>query len=346
MSKYIHTPISPFAISTEITISNFLKEMAKTSFQGKNLGIAATIWSEMLRANTRVLLGLAGAMVPAGMRKVIVYLIENRMIDCLVSTGANLFHDLHESLGNFHYQGTNQVNDNELWEEGIDRIYDVFAKNSEFAKADEFIIEFSERLELDRAYSTREYFFLLGKKLLEIDGEEGILTSAAKANLPIYCPAIGDSSFGLALGAQRIEKKGEFFFDIIKDIVEISQIITSPNVSGIIIVAGGTPKNFIQQAELQAELLNSTLGKRLSAGYKYAIQITTDAPHWGGLSGCTFEEGQSWGKINQQAKKVTVYCDATIALPILVTAVAERNKDILKKRIKPTFILERELKIL
>lgn len=346
MSKYIHTPISPLAISTEITISNFLKEMAKTSFQGKNLGIAAAIWSEMLRTNTRIFLGLAGAMVPAGMRKVIVYLIENRMIDCLVSTGANLFHDLHESLGNFHYQGTNQVNDNKLWEEGIDRIYDVFAKDSEFTKADEFIIEFSERLELDRAYSTREYFFLLGKRLLEIDGEEGILTSAAKANLPIYCPAIGDSSFGLALGAQRIEKKGEFFFDIIKDIVEISQIITSPNVSGIIIVAGGTPKNFIQQAELQAELLNSTLSKRLSTGYKYAIQITTDSPHWGGLSGCTFEEGQSWGKINQQAEKVTVYCDATIALPVLVTAVAERNIDILKKRIKPTFILEKELKIL
>jgi len=342
LSKYLNTPISPPVISTEITISEFLKGMAKTAFQGKNLGIAATIWSEMLKVNTTILLGLAGAMVPAGMRKVIVYLIENRMIDCLVSTGANLFHDLHESLGNFHYQGTNQVNDNELWEEGINRIYDVFAKNSEFIKVDKFIINFLERLEQNRAYSTREYFFLLGKRLLEIDGEEGILTSAAKANLPIYCPAIGDSSFGLALGAQRIEKKREFFFDIIKDIVEISQIVTSPNVSGIIMVAGGTPKNFIQQAEI----LNSILGKRLSAGYKYAIQITTDSPHWGGLSGCTFEEGQSWGKINQQAEKVTVYCDATIALPILVTAVAERNKDILKKRIKPTFILERELKIL
>lgn len=342
MSKYIHTPISPLVISTEITLSNFLKGMTKTAFQGKNLGIAADIWSEMLKVNATILLGLAGAMVPAGMRKVIVYLIENRMIDCLVSTGANLFHDLHESLGYFHYQGANQVNNNELWEEGIDRIYDVFAKDSEFTEVDKFIINFLKRLEQDRIYSTREYFFLLGKRLLEINGKKGILTSAAQANLPIYCPAIGDSSFGLALGAQRIEKKREFNFDIIKDVVEISQIVTSTNVSGIIIVAGGTPKNFIQQAQI----LNSILDKRLSAGYKYAIQITTDSPHWGGLSGCTFEEGQSWGKINKQAKKVTVNCDATIALPILVTAVAERNKDILKKRAKPTFILEKELKIL
>lgn len=342
MSKYIQAPVSPFVISTEITISEFLKGMAKTAFQGKNLGIAADIWSEMLKENTTILLGLAGAMVPAGMRKVIVYLIENRMIDCLVSTGANLFHDLHESLGNFHYQGTDQVNDIELWEEGIVRIYDVFAKDSEFIKTDEFIINFLERLEQNRAYNTREYFFLLGKMLLEIYREEGILTSAAKTNLPIYCPAIGDSSFGLALGTQQNVKKRGILFDIIKDVVEINQIVTSRNVSGMIMVAGGTPKNFIQQAKL----LNSILDKKLSTGYKYAIQITTDSPHWGGLSGCTFEEGQSWGKINQQAEKVTVYCDATIALPILVTAVAERNKDILKKRIKPTFILGEELKIL
>lgn len=340
MSKYLHAHVLPLSISPGISVSNLLEEMTNTSFQGKNLGLATKIWSEMLRGKTTIFFGLAGAMVPAGMRKILVYLIENRMIDCLVSTGANLFHDLHETLGNFHWQGSAQACDAELRKEGIDRIYDVFAKSSEFIETDTLVAEFSQNLDQDTAYTTREYFFLLGKRLLEMGKKEGILTSAAKAHLPIYCPAIIDSSFGLALGAHRIEKGGRLLFDLVKDVIEITQIVASAKSSGIIFVGGGTPKNFIQQAEI----LYSIIGQWLP-GHKYAIQITTDAPHWGGLSGSTFEEAQSWGKIGQQARKVTVYCDATVALPFLVTAVAERNKENVKKRSKPVFLLGEELEI-
>lgn len=130
MSKYLHTRIFPITISPGISVSNLLEEMTNTPFQGKNLGLATKIWSEMLRGKTTIFFGLAGAMVPAGMRKVLIYLIENRMIDCLVSTGVNLFHDLHETLGNFHWQGSAQTCDAELRKEGIDRIYDVFSKSS------------------------------------------------------------------------------------------------------------------------------------------------------------------------------------------------------------------------
>ena len=170
--------------------------------------------------------------------------------------------------------------------------------------------------------------------------EEGILTSAAKANLPTYCPAIADSSFGLALGAHRIEKGRRLLFDFVKDVIEITQIVTSAKNSGIIFVGGGTPKNFIQQAEI----LYSIIGQWLP-GHKYAIQITTDSPHWDGLSGSTFEEAQSWEEISRQTRKVTVYYDATVALPFLITAVAERNKETVKKRSKLVFLLGKMIKI-
>ena len=337
MDEHLHTPVTPFPISPKSSVSELVTKMAGTSFQARNLAQGAEIWSQMLKDEVTIFFGLAGAMIPAGMRSVMVYLIENRLIDCLVATGANLFHDLHESLGRFHYQGNPRADDRELCKLGIDRIRDVYMSDDEFVEGEGYIAEFSSSLDQDRPYTTREYLFLLGKKLCAEGKAEGILTSAARANIPIYCPAIGDSALGIGMAGGRVKKQNKLLFDIVQDVIEITQIAVSAPATGVIYVGGGTPKNFIQQAEVTSYIF----GKELE-GHKYAVQITTDSPQWGGLSGCTFEEGKSWGKEAPSARMVTINSDATIALPIIVSALAETAT---KRRNLPTFVLDRELKV-
>lgn len=329
-SKFLKRPVNPVKIIPITGVSELLNRMADTAFQGKNLAIVVDVWEKMLKSNITIFFGLAGAMIPAGMRRIIVHLLENRLIDCLVSTGANLFHDIHETLGKYHWQGTTHINDEILYKEGIDRIYDVFALEKEFREIDKYIFDFSQTIENGCPYTTRDFFYLLGERLAKDGKDEGIISSAYKAGVPIYCPAVADSSIGIALS---INTKGKnFLFDIVADVQETARIVIEAKTTGVIYIGGGTPKNFIQQTEVTA----SKMGVNV-LGHQYAIQITTDSPHWGGLSGCTFEEAQSWGKIAQKAKKVTLYCDSTIALPIIVTALSQRVKKIDKKRVLPDF---------
>ena len=332
--------VTPFPISQGCSVSELVARMGGTSFQARNLARGVEIWSQMLAGERTIFLGLAGAMVPAGMRQVMVYLIENRLIDCLVSTGANLVHDLHETLGRFHWQGSASADDQELASSKIYRIYDVLTSEEEFDRTERFIIDFCNRLELDRPYTTREYFFLLGQDLLNQGNEAGILTAAARVNLPIYCPAPGDSVFGTALAAARVKGGSHLLFDVIEDVVEMVQIACSAPATGVIIIGGGTPKNFIQQVELCGYIFDKEL-----SGHEYAIQITTDSPQWGGLSGCTFDEARSWRKITPDAATVTINSDATIALPIIVSALSETAAEIIKNRKKPSFRLGKELTI-
>jgi len=327
-SKFLKQPVIPFEIKEDLTVADALTAMSHTAFQARNLSMAVDIWGTMLKEKVTIFFGLAGAMVPAGMRSVITYLIKNRMIDCLVSTGANLFHDIHESLGRFHYQGSPFMDDVMLQKEGIDRIYDVFASEMEFRRLDDYITQFAETLDLDRPYTTREFLYLLGQKISKESIREGIVTSAYKAGVPIYCPAIGDSSIGIALAARTKGKK--FLFDIIADVQETALLALKAEETGVIYIGGGTPKNFIQQVEVTA-----CLWDRNTPGHEYAIQVTTDSPHWGGLSGCTFDEAKSWGKIKEGAKMVTVHCDSTIALPLIATAVAQKYEKDIKKRVRP-----------
>jgi len=303
------------------SLSQLLERMGGISFQGRNLARAFSIWKEMLQGEVVIFLGLAGAMVPGGMRRVILYLIKNRLIDCLVSTGANLFHDVHETLGRFHWQGEPWVDDKELRKHGIDRIYDTLASEEEFRETDRFIAAFAQGLDFKKSYTTREFLHLLGEELIRKGKEEGILTSAAQSGVPVYCPAIADSSIGIALTLLHPKGGNLLTFDLIGDVRELGQMVAQAPATGVIFIGGGVPKNFIQQAEITASVLGWN-----AQGHRYAIQIITDAPHWGGLSGCTFEEAQSWGKVAQGAKKVTVHCDATIALPLLVTALAQEEE--------------------
>jgi len=332
---FLRNPVESLRIDGCSDVGDLLKRMGQTAFQGKNLALAADIWADMLTNGATIFFGLAGAMVPAGMRRLVAYLLQNRLVDCVVSTGANLFHDCHETIGELHYQGHHTADDVVLREKGIDRIYDVFAHDWAFLKVDKFIADFGTSLG-SRRLNTREFLYLLGKRLTEKGKTTGILTSAYEAKVPIYCPAISDSSIGIALAVASCNGKVIPQLDVIADVVESAHLVAdAADCTGVIYVAGGTPKNFIQQAEVTAPLIG-----RPAEGHSYAIQLSVDPPHWGGLSGCTFEEAQSWGKVAKKARKVTVYCDATISLPLVVHALAQRHSDLIASRKPPKMKLK------
>lgn len=342
MENFLHTPVTFKGITTGCSINDLVSKMGKTAFQGRNVAKAREIWINMLEDSATIMMGLAGAMIPAGMREIIVYLIENRLIDCLISTGANLFHDCHEILGRSHFQGRADVDDDDLFSHGIDRIYDVFASENEFRDTDDFVTDWAKTLDYTQPITTREFFYRLGEYLAKRSKREGILTAAYKAKVPIYCPALGDSSIGIAIATGRRNGTNSINFDIIQDVLETADITWESKSTGVIYIGGGTPKNFLQQTEVTASFFHNVE----SRGHNYAIQIIVDPPHWGGLSGCTFKEAKSWGKISKNSKNVTVYSDATITLPLIVTSVAEKAKDIIIKRKKPVFEFEKKFKII
>ena len=273
------------------------------------------------------------------MRRLVVWLIQNRAIDCLVSTGAQFFHDIHESLGRLHYQSSPVVDDVLLAENLVDRMYDTLADEAEFREEDEWVGQFASRLDQSRAYTTREFLYLLGEEVAKHAKEEGMVTAAYRAGIPLYCPAIADSSIGIGIAQNRYFGRNSFMFDVIQDVVETSLITArSPN-TGVVYFGGGTPKNFIQQAEVTAIMIKSDV-----SGHKYALQVVTDAPHWGGLSGCTFEEAQSWGKIAKDARMVSCHCDATIGMPMLVTALSQ-HPELFENRRRPSFQMGRDFDV-
>lgn len=320
---------APIEVSNK-SFAELLSSMAKTGFQGRRLGLAFEIWLEMLKEERlTILMGLAGAMVPAGMRKILTWMIRNRYVDVLVSTGANLFHDLHEALGFKHYLGSDYVNDEELYREGIDRIYDVFAYEKEFNRLDFLLSEIFA--ESEGVFSSREIIERIAEKIRGDAKEDSIVLSAYEEGVPIFCPAIADSSIGI--GASLASKR--CVVDTIRDVEELTEIVAKSEKTGVVYIGGGVPKNFIQQTEVVARLKGYDV-----EGHDYAIQITTDSPYFGGLSGCTFEEGISWGKINSKSKKVQVFVDATIALPILAHGLIGA-----KRKAYPNFSFGEEVKV-
>ena len=335
--QILSRPTRPLTIDGKKSVAALLEKMGGISFQGRQLGIAYQIWKDMLGDRVMIMMGLAGAMVPAGMRRLIVFMIKNRLIDCLVSTGANLFHDFYETKGNYHYQSTPEMDDVVLQRNLIDRIYDTLADEAKFREHDLEIGSLAASLDPSRPYTTREFLYLLGKELSKRAPQDGILTAAAKAKVPIYCPAIGDSSIGIGIAENRHLGKNQFTFDVIGDVLETAHLAADSPASGVIYFGGGTPKNFTNQTEVTASFIRDS-----HHGHKYAMQIITDSAHWGGLSGCTFEEAQSWGKIAYDAKMVTCHCDSTIAMPMLVSALSE-HPGLIRKRKKPVFEMGREL---
>jgi deoxyhypusine synthase len=332
-SRFLQTPIEPFVVEGGLSADQVVARMERISFQGRNLATARRIWEKMLRDEVTIFLGMAGALSAGGLRLTVAHLIANRYVDCLVSTGANLYHDLHETRGQHHYVGSPQADDAALAEERIDRVYDTYASEEEFIGNDTWIADFASTLE-KRPYTTREFLHLLGGHLWTTTGRDGILTAAYRARVPIFCPAIADSSIGMGLSQARQKTPGAGYIDVIGDIVESANLIIRRPRTASVVLGGGTPKNFINQASVQAEFYSDEVG-----GHRYALQVVTDVPHFGGASGSSLEEAQSWGKLATDSDKVSVQADATIALPILVSALATTAATLLDRRKKPTFTL-------
>ena len=330
-SRFLRKPVEPFVVESGLSADEVLNRMERTSFQGRNLGTARRIWEKMLSSDVTIFLGTAGALSAGGMRLAIAHMIERRYIDCLVSTGANLYHDLHETRGRRHYIGSPSLDDAALAAERIDRVYDTLASEDDFCKNDEWIAAFALKLE-KRPHTTREFLFKLGEYLWQETGNEGILTSAYKSNVPIFCPALADSSIGMGLSQARHRDPAAGVIDVIGDIIESANIVIRKPATATIVLGGGTPKNFINQASVQAEFYDDRVG-----GHRFAIQIVTDVPHFGGASGSSLEEAQSWGKLSIESEKVTVHADVTLALPLLLTSLESNGHELSRKRKKPEF---------
>jgi deoxyhypusine synthase len=332
-SRFLQSPVEPFLVEPGMTAEEILRRMERISFQGRNLATAHRIWRKMLADDVTIFLGMAGALSAGGLRLVVAHLIANRYVDCLVSTGANLYHDLHETRGQRHYIGSAHADDAALAAEHIDRVYDTFASEEEFIGNDSWIADFSATL-APRPYTSREFLYLLGGHLWKTTGGDGILTSAYRANVPIFCPAIADSSIGMGLSQARQKVPGAGHIDIIGDVVESANLIIRRPRTASVVLGGGTPKNFINQASVQAEFYSPEV-----SGHRYAIQIVTDVPHFGGASGSSLDEAQSWGKLATDSPRVSVHADATIALPLLASALAHIDTPVLARRKKPDFTL-------
>ena len=333
-------PTEPFRVEARNSASSLLERMTRTAFQGRQLGEAFEVWKAMLAdPDCTILMGLSGAMVPAGMRRLVQFMIENRLIDILTSTGANFFHDIHETRGFHHYQGSPSMDDEVLGEVMVDRMYDVLADEIRFREHDLWIGSFASRLDQSRPYTTREFLYKLGLEVGKDCPEDGIVTAAARHGVPLFCPAIGDSSIGIGVAESRHRGENRLMFDMMADVLEITNAVADSEATGVIYFGGGTPKNYTQQSEVVAILMN-----RGKSGHRYGVQIVTDAPHWGGLSGCTLAESQSWGKIAKGARMVDCHCDSTIAMPLLVSAMAEQT-DLISSRKPPTFDMGPVLKL-
>lgn len=342
-NNFLKSRVEAISVSPGKSISSLLDEMRKTGFQGRKLAEVAEIYWQMVSdPDITIILGYSGSLSTTGQWKIINWLIENRFVDVLVSTGANISEDIVDAMGAAYYQGSHCMDDAALLESDVNRYYDVLGSEVDYMEMTELIADFYlEKLNQGRPYSSREILLHFGNWLGEKD-INSIVATAAKHKVPIFCPAMVDSPYGDA-GLIAKSKGFDLVIDNMKDYVEFMGLGEKIKSSGVFYIGGGVPKDFIQLLAVTPDLLYKDREipgrkpdvKRAKRGrtkdmietyypHKYAIQVTTDSPQWGGLSGCTFEEATSWGKEAVEAPKAQCYCDATIALPIISHALAEK----------------------
>ena len=333
-SEFLRNPICHLDLKEIQSLFDLVQAFQNTSFQSRNVFKCFEVFRKMLADPACVIfLGLSGAMIPGGMRKVIRDMIKMKLIDVVVSTGANIFHDIFESFGYRHYVGSEEGDDDVLRRHRIVRVFDALMDDHEINRVIHLLSKVPEELEA-RVVSSRRYLEVLGNRLKD---EGSIVKTASQCGVPIFVPALSDSSIGIGLTflhAQKRTPSEGLIIDQIRDSFEIAQLKRMASVTGAIYIGGGVPKNYIQQLGPVSELLFQKEG-----GHRYAFQITTDDPKWGGLSGCTFEEAKSWGKIGKESTYAAVYMDATIALPLLVGAILQEGK-IYRRRKRRRFIWE------
>lgn len=317
-SEYLSGPqILPRRVHPNMTVAELIDQQFQ-AYNGARLNEAARLYAEeMLSPEKDVTVGLtmAGALTPAGLGGCLITLMEHGFIDFIISTGANLYHDMHHALAMSLHRGDFRLDDTLLQEEGVIRIYDILFEDKVLLDTDSFVRECLKSLP-NRPIATSELHHHLGTQLLKagVNPEYSVLAQAARWNVPIYTSSPGDSSIGMNVARNALD--GSLLtLDPLADVNETTAIVHHATRNGVIILGGGSPKNFYLQTQPQLwEVLGIQKG-----GHDYFIQITADAPHWGGLSGATPSEAVSWGKIKpeQLSSTVVIYGDSTISLPLL-----------------------------
>ncbi len=323
------TPVVSIDIA-EHDVRPLVSAMGKMAFQARNLHRAAQIYDMMLKeTDCGVMLCLAGSLFSAGLRKLVIDMVRNRMVDAIVATGANIVdQDFFEALGFRHYVGNASADDAHLRELQIDRIYDTYIDEDQLRVCDMTIAKIADKLEA-RPYSSREFIDEMGRFLSEKKEKTDSVTLAAyEHGVPIFCPAFSDSSAGFGLvHHQWNHPEAHLSLDSAKDFLELTQIKLNSQESGLLMIGGGVPKNFAQDVVVAADIL----GKEVPM-HKYAVQLTVADERDGGLSGSTLKEASSWGKVDTQYEQM-VYGEATLTAPLVIGyAYHQRNWEQRKER--------------
>lgn len=295
------------------TVVDLLNQYAGAGVQARNLGQVCEVAERMCRAPKRptIYFGMAGPLIAAGLRKVIRDLIEEGVIDVLVSTGAILYQDIYQARGGGHFHGSPEADDAVLHRLRIDRIYDTYVDEEKFWECDAWCGRVADELP-EGNYSSRLYLNELAQRLKD---PESILRTAYLRGVPVFCPAINDSSIGIGLTDHRIRMRREgkrgISIDSIRDNHELTQSVVRSPATAAIYIAGGVPKNYVNDAVVMSYLYG------LERGHDFAVQLTADAPHWGGLSGSTLSEAKSWGKVDEEASTAMCFVEPSVSLPLL-----------------------------
>jgi deoxyhypusine synthase len=325
-------PVGHARVRAGMTVGDLVDEYGKAGIGAADVDRAVDIYAAMLDDGVTNFFGLAGAMVPAGMRQVVTDLIRDDHIDALVTTGANLTHDAIEAVGGKHHHGsvgphdhraeertdapTERDHDERLRDEGVDRIYNVYLPQEHFALFESHLRE-NVFPNLERTVSIREFAAELGRATAErnraagVEEDAGIAAAAYENDVPVYVPAVQDSVLGIQ--AWMYSQTSDFSLDALADMTHLSDLAFAAEKAGATVVGGGVPKNYVLQTMLT-----------VPEAYDYAVQLTMDPDHTGGLSGATLDEARSWGKLEKSARNATVVGDATLTLPLLVAAARER----------------------
>jgi len=306
----MHKKIEHVKIEPTMRVGELVDRMDKSGvFSAGRLAEAVDIYQGMVEGGATIFMGVGGALVPGGLRQVLVKAISDDLVDVIVTTGANVTHDLIESFGGHHLRGEPMVDDAKLRRRGISRIYDAYVPQRAFELFEDRIQPMlAEVTKVDTRMSSARLLREIG---LRLDDQNSFLRAAAKHEVPVFAPALADSILGLQ--AWLYSQDHELIIDSLLDVREMVELAGKAEKPGAVLLGGGVPKNFV----LQSMLLTSH-------AFEYAIQITMDRPEPGGLSGATLEEAKSWGKVSPNARLVTVIGDATVIFPLLITALLGR----------------------
>lgn len=327
-------PLEALDINRCDSFDAMLRQMSRTSFGGRNLGEAADVFEAMCRdEDCQVVLTLSGAMTIAKMGLLITELIERGMVNAVVSTGALMCHGLVEQTGHTHFRYDPSWDDTKLYEAGYARVYDTLELEKNLDEAEIVMRTVLSGFKPGQAFGSAELNRAIGEHISRHHRGRAILSAAAKHDVPVYVPAFTDSELGLDLFSFTLacERDGKQppRFDPLRDLRDYYERSLAAKRLGILTIGGGVPRNWAQQVGPLGELLHRRTGGEMGGliRFRYGVRLCPEPTHWGGLSGCTYSEGISWGKfvpIDQGGQYAEVYADATIAWPILVRGVIER----------------------